>query len=96
MRTYFRTAWTNGCILHACHSGGNQIDLALQNNVEFPENWIEYIYHVGSSRCCHSIFSNQALLQEAKYDRRKQTVFFTSVDPRNELQKEELHDVTKP
>ena len=56
MRTYFRTAWTNGCILHACHSGGNQIDLALQNNVEFPENWIEYIYHVGSSRCCHSIF----------------------------------------
>ena len=42
------------------------------------------------------LFSNQALLQEAKYDWRKQTVFFTSVDPRNELQKDELHDVTKP
>ena len=29
---------------------GNKVDLSLQNNVEIPYYWIEYIYHVGSSK----------------------------------------------
>ena len=36
-------------------SGGNKVDLSLQDNVEIPYNWIDEIYHVGSSHDCNSI-----------------------------------------
>ena len=31
------------------HSGGNKVDLSLQDNVQIPYDWTEYNDHVGSS-----------------------------------------------
>ena len=28
------------------HSGGTKVDPSLQDNVDIPYNWIDYIYHV--------------------------------------------------
>ena len=39
-------------------SGGNKVDPSLQDKVEIPCNWIEYIYHVGSSLDLHSIIQS--------------------------------------
>ena len=40
------------------HSGGNKVDLILQDNVKIPYNFIEYVYHVGSSHDLHSIIQS--------------------------------------
>ena len=49
---------TNGYLLHVRaiqgHPGGNKVDPSLKDIVLIPCNWIEYIYHVGSSHDCHS------------------------------------------
>ena len=37
------------------HSGGNLVDPALQDNVLLPEDFTEYIYHVGNASEIHSI-----------------------------------------
>ena len=36
------------------HSAGQHVDLALQDLVLLPRNFIEYIYHVGNSHDLHS------------------------------------------
>ena len=40
------------------HSRGNNVDPSLQDNVEIQYNWMEYIYHVGSSHYCNSILQS--------------------------------------
>ena len=37
------------------HSGGYKVDPSLLDDVQIPYRWREYIYHVGSFLCNHSI-----------------------------------------
>ena len=46
------------------HSGGALVDSALQDNELLPDNFIEYIYHVGNAHNLHSII--QSGFREAK------------------------------
>ena len=43
------------------HSGRNPIDPALQDNVLIPNNFFEYIYHIGCAINLHSI-TNSGLI----------------------------------
>ena len=61
------------------HSGGNPIDLYLQDNVLIPNDFFEYTYHIG---CAINLHSNTNPGGQNLSIR--QTVFFTSVHPMNE------------
>ena len=63
------------------HSGENPMDPSLQDHVLIPDNFFEYIYHVGCHFNTHSIieFGLIAGGKNASLDR--QTVFFTAVNP---------------
>ena len=65
------------------HSGGNLIDLELQDNVLIGPGVFPYIYHVGSNFNISSILSN-GLIPEGQNLSRRQSVFFLLVDPRDE------------
>ena len=41
-----------------CHSGRNHIDPSLQDNVLNPNNFFEYIYHIGCAISLHSIINS--------------------------------------
>ena len=43
------------------HSGRNPIDLTLQDNASIPDNFFDYIYHIGCAICLHSI-TNSGLI----------------------------------
>ena len=62
------------------HSGRNPIDPSLQDNVLIPDNFFEYIYHIGCAINLHSI-TNSGLKPGGQNLSKRQTVFFTSVDP---------------
>ena len=62
------------------HSGRNPIDPSLQDNVLIPNNFFEYIYHIGCAINLHSI-TNSGLIPGGQNLSKRQTVFFTSVDP---------------
>ena len=64
------------------HSGRNPIDPSLQNNILIPSNFFEYIYHIGCAISLHSI-TNSGLIRGGQKLSKRQTVFFTSVDPMN-------------
>ena len=64
------------------HSGRNSIDPELQDNVLIPNNFFEYIYHIGCAINLHSIM-NSGLIPGGHILSKRQTVFFTSVDPMN-------------
>ena len=64
------------------HSGRNPIDLSSQDNVLIPINFFEYIYHIGCAINLHSI-TNSGLIPGGQNLSKRQTVFFTSVDPMN-------------
>ena len=64
------------------HSGHNPIDPTLQDNVLFPNNFFEYIYHIGCAVNLHSI-TNSGLIPGGQHLSKRQTVCFTSVDPMN-------------
>ena len=59
------------------HSGGNLVDPTLQDNVLLPENFTEYIFHVGNVSELHSITRSGLIPGE----RDRQSVFFTAVNP---------------
>ena len=65
------------------HSGSNLIDPMLQDNVLIGTGIFPYIYHVG---CTFNLFStiNNGLVLGGQNLSRRQTVFFSLVDPRNE------------
>ena len=69
------------------HSGRNPIDPSLQDNVLIPNNFFEYIYHIGCANNLHSI-TNSGLLPGGQNLSKRQTVFFTSVDPMNKEHKD--------
>ena len=62
------------------HSGRNLIDPSLQDNVSIPNDFCEYICH--SAINLHSI-TNSGLIPGGQNLSKRQTVFFTSVDPTN-------------
>ena len=79
------------------HSGRDPIDPALQDNVLIPNNFFEYIYHIGCAVNLHSI-TNSGLIpggQNSSMDR--QTVFFTVENPMYKNHQDPIElDLTKP
>ena len=63
------------------HSGRNPIDPTLQGNVLIPNNFFEYIYHIGCAVNLHSIINSGLIAGGQNSSRERQTVFFTSVNP---------------
>ena len=64
------------------HSGENQIDPALQDNVLLPSDFAEYIYYGGSSHDTHSIIQSGLIPGGIDVKKGRQTVFFTSMNPK--------------
>ena len=69
------------------HSGSNLIDPMLQENVVIGTGIFPYIYHVGCTFNLHSVINNGLVLGGQNLSRR-QTVFFLSVNPRDESHKD--------
>ena len=69
------------------HSGRNLVDPSLQDNVFIPNDFFEYIYHIGCAINLHSIV-NSGLIPRGHNLSKRQTVFFTSVDPINKEHKD--------
>ena len=63
------------------HSGSNLVDPALQENVLLPEDFSEYIYHVGNVSEIHSIIRSGLIPGGRSLTRDRQSVFFTAVNP---------------
>ena len=79
------------------HSGGIQIDPSLQDLVEKPDDFAEYIYHTGNSHDLHSIMRSGLIAGGRDAKKVRQTVFFTAVNHmeiREHWQTE--FDLTKP
>ena len=64
------------------HSGCNPIDPSLQDNVLIPDDFFEYIYHIGCAINLHFIINSGLTLGGQNLSKR-QTASFTSVDPMN-------------
>ena len=69
------------------HSGRNLVDPSLQDNVLIPNDFFEYIYLIGCAINLHSI-TNSGLIPGGQNLSKRQTVFFTSVDPMNKEHKD--------
>ena len=79
------------------HSGRNPIGPSLRDTVLIPNNFFEYIYHIGCAANLHSI-TNSGLIPGGQISsRNRQTVFFTAMNPmhKNHKDPQEL-DLTKP
>ena len=63
------------------HSGRNLVDLTLQDNVLIPDNFFEYIYHIGCAVSVHSITNSRLIAGGQSSCRERQTVFFLPVNP---------------
>ena len=79
------------------HSGRSPIDPSLQDTVLVPNNFFEYIYHIGCAVNLHSITNSGLIRGGQNSSRDRQTVFFTAVNPmhKNHKDPQEL-DLTKP
>ena len=79
------------------HSGRNPIDPTHQDDVLIPNNFFEYIYHIGCAINLQSITYSGLIPGGQNSSRERQTVFFTAVNPMNKDHKDphEL-DLTKP
>ena len=72
------------------HSGRNLIDPSLLDNILIPSDFFEYICHIGCAINLHSI-TNSGLIPGGQNLSKRQTVFFTSVDPMNKEHKDPNH-----
>ena len=78
------------------HSGRNLVDLSSQGKVLILNDFFEYIYHIGCAINLHSIV-NSGLIPGGQNLSKRQTVFFTSVNPMKKDQREPRElDLTKP
>ena len=78
------------------YSGRNSIDPELPDNVLIPNDFFEYIYHIGCAINLHSI-THSGLTPEGQILSKRQTVFFTSVDPMNKEHRDpEIIDFEAP
>ena len=73
------------------------MDPSFLDNVLIPDNFFEFVYHVGSYFNMHSIIASGLIAGGKNYGRDRQTDFFTAVDPMNKnlFEQEEL-GLTKP
>ena len=79
------------------HSGRNPIDPSLQDNVLIPNNFFEYIYHIGCAISSHSITKSGLMAGGQNSSRERQTVFFLHVNPLNKEHKDPYEiDLTAP
>ena len=69
------------------HSRRNPIDPLLQDNVFIPDNFFEYINHIGCAINFHSI-TNTGLIPGGQHLGQRQTVFFTAVNPMDKEHKD--------
>ena len=78
------------------HSGSNLIDPTLQDNVLNPNNFFQYIYHVGCAINLHSII-NSGMIPGGQNLSNRQTVFFLPVDPMDKNHKDPVTiDLNEP
>ena len=63
------------------HSGGTRVDPLLQDSVLLPDDFAEYIYHIGNDFEMHSIIKSGLIPGGKSLRRDKQSVFFTAVNP---------------
>ena len=69
---------------------------SLQDNVLIPNDFFKYFYHIGCAINLHSIM-NSGLIPGGQNLSKRQTVFFTSVDPMNKEHKDpDAIDLKKP
>ena len=61
------------------HSGRNSVDPSLQDNALIPNNFFEYIYHIGCAVNLHSITNSGLIAGGQISSRDRQTLFFTAV-----------------
>ena len=74
----------------------NSIDPELQDNVLIPNNFFEYIYHIGCAINLH-FTTNSGLIPGGQNLNKRQMVFFTSVDSMNkEHQDPDVIDLEAP
>ena len=79
------------------HSGRNPIDPSLQDKVLIPNNFFEYIYHIGCAVNLHSITNSGLIPGGQNSSRDRQTVFFTAVNPMHKNHQDPIElDLTKP
>ena len=70
------------CTLVSYHLG--RPDPSLLDNVLIPEDFFEFIYHIGSCFNMHSIIASGLVAGGRIHGRDLQTVFFTAFDPMGE------------
>ena len=63
------------------HSGGTLADPTLQDHVLSPDDFAEYIYHIGNAHDMHSIIRSGLIPGGRSLKRDRQSVFFTTVNP---------------
>ena len=80
-----------------CQSGRNPIDPTLQDNVLIPNDFFEYIHHIGCAVNLHSITNSGLIAGGQNSSRDRQTVFCTAVNTmhKNHKDPQELN-LTKP
>ena len=79
------------------HSGRNPMDPSLQDNVRIPDNFFEYIFHIGCATNLHSITNSGLILGGQILGKERRTVFFTTVNPMNKEHKDPYKiDLTAP
>ena len=79
------------------HSGRNPIDPTLQDNVLIPNNFFEYIYHIGCAVSVHFIPNSGLIAGGQNSSRERQTVFFTGMNPKNQNHRDPQElDLAKP
>ena len=78
------------------HSGRNFIDPSLQDNVSIPNDFFEYISHIGCAVSLPSITNSGLIPGRQNSSKERQTVFFTAVNPMNKDHKDPQElDLTK-
>ena len=79
------------------HSGRNSIDASLQDTELIPNDFFEYICHIGCAINLHSITNSGLIAGGQNSSRERQTVFFTAVNPMNKDHRDPQElDLTKP
>ena len=69
------------------HSGRSLIDPTLQDDVIIPDDFFKYIYHIGCAINLRFIV-NSGLIPGGQNLSKRETVFFTSVEPMNKEHKD--------
>ena len=80
------------------HSGGTLVDPTWQENALLPDDFAEYIYHIGNAHDMHSIIQGGLIPGGRSLNGDRQSVFFTAVNPMYASQdlEEVQYDLDKP